>query len=599
MCGIVGFTGKKNFSTLSRLLQLIEHRGRDGKTLFFSQGVHLGMNRLAIIDLSRHLYPMKYMQYTLVFNGEIYNYQELKQRLIKKGVSFFTTSDAEVILPLFALYGWKSFAMLEGMFAIAIYDDVKNRMILSRDKFGEKPLYYMKTVSGIAFASELKVLLSFPKAPAQFDKVSLPQYLTHGFVFAPDTLIRSVHKIPPSNYLIYQMSTRTTNIKKYWEPIRHILPFLNNKEKCPEDQLDALLRRSVHLRLVADVPVGCFLSGGIDSSLITLFASQEKQNLRTYSVSFPGYASYDESAFASFVARQLKTKHSVVHCTPQHVQVLLDHIGAFVDEPIIDPAVLPTLLMAQEARKNVKVVLTGEGADELFGGYTRYAKQFFAETIRNHIPLASCIFALPGHRMRLLSKTLAERYSAQNVWTNEEIGRLLKYKFAPPFQHPYLRKYSIVNPLLSMQLTDYRGYMAEQLLMKIDKSTMAKNLEARAPYLDSNLISFALGLPISEKIRLTNGKYILKKVAERYFPKSFVFRNKHGFDVPLDDWFRKDLKSYVYQSLDSLSAYGELFNIDYYREIIFDHMEGRSNNANRIWSMIVLGNWLSHYKVIL
>jgi len=600
MCGIVGFTGKKNLSKLSSLLVRIEHRGRDGRAMFYDRGIHLGMNRLAIIDLSPNLYPMKYKQYRLIFNGEIYNYQDLKQELIHQGISFSTTSDAEVILPLFALYGLKAFDKLEGMFAICIYDRVRRRIILARDKSGEKPLYYMQGASGFVFASEMKVLLSFDTKKRKLNRGRLPQYLTQGFIYAPDTLVREIKKIPPSSYVMYDIRRKTLTGKEYWEPVRHFTFLKNTEEGHVVDYLDALLRDSVRLRLLADVPVGCFLSGGVDSSLVTLFAAQQKRNMHTFSVSFPGYARDDESHYASRVAKQLGTNHTVVRCTPQRVYELFKNIGMLIDEPIVDPAFLPTLLMAEEARKHVKVVLTGEGADELFGGYSRYMKQLVGESIRRKFPFMPHLSAtIPIHQFQALSKTLQERYSAQGIWNTQSLIRLLKGKVTMLFKHRYLQTYAASNPLLSMQLADYRGYMAEQLLMKIDKSTMAKNLESRAPYLDSRIISFAFGLPPSEKIRLTRGKYILKKVAERYFPQSFVWRSKHGFDVPLDDWFRKDLREFVYQSADLVSTYNELFITGYYEQIVSDHMKGTSNNADKIWSMIVLTDWLTRHHIFI
>jgi asparagine synthase (glutamine-hydrolysing) len=599
MCGIVGFTGKKNLDKLSHMLAVVEHRGRDGRTLFYTDHVHLGMNRLAIIDLTRNLYPMRYKQYTLVFNGEIYNYQELKKRLRALGVSFTTTSDAEVILPLFYHYGLKAFSMLEGMFAISIYDKKKKQILLIRDKAGEKPLYVMNVTSGFAFASEIKVLLSFNDNKKTIDHSSLSQYLRQGFVFTPDTLVHNIKKVPPSSCLIYDMGTKRARVITYWAPHPHSVPVRSTIQSI--DVLEKLLRKSVRMRLVADVPVGCFLSGGVDSSLITHFASLEKPNIQTYSVAFPGYEHYDESEFASFVAKRLKTRHTVVACTAQRVRTLLDHIGTFIDEPIIDPAVLPTILMAQEARKHVKVVLTGEGADELFGGYERYRKQLLLEKFRwycNKIPLLLIMLShVPIRRAQIVSHDLTTRYSAQHVWNDKELSQLLLYGYQPLPRHQYLRTYAATNPFLSMQLTDFRGYMAEQLLMKIDKSTMARNLEARAPYLDTHIINFAFSLENRDKLRSVHGKYILKKLAERYFPKSFVWRPKHGFDIPIGDWFRKELRDYVKQSVDDIGLFKGIFNIEYYKRIVDEHESQHSDHSAKIWSILVLVSWMKAHDI--
>lgn len=599
MCGIAGFTGKKNLRKLSRMLAILEHRGRDGRTLFYGGHVHLGMNRLAIIDLTRDLYPMRYKHYVLVFNGEIYNYRELKKHLRVHGVVFTTTSDAEVILPLFHRYGSKAFAMLEGMFAISLYDTKKKQILLVRDKSGEKPLYYAHSPSGLMFASEIKVLLSVESGRKTIDYSGLSQYLRQGFVFSPDTLVRTVQKVPPSNCLTYDVATNRMRVTAYWSP--RTLSMSGIPVRGSTDVLEALLRQSVRSRLVSDVPVGCFLSGGVDSSLVTYFASQEKQHIRTYSVAFPGLESYDESKFASFIAKRLKTRHTVVDCTADRVRTFFDHIGTLIDEPIIDPAVLPTLLMAREARKRVKVILTGEGADELFGGYDRYRKQLSAERFRRYgkrvpflLPLLSHV---PVRRVQSVSRDLAARYSAQHAWNDTELSHLLLLAPLPFPRHRYLEAYTTTNPFLAMQLTDFRGYMAEQLLMKIDKSTMAHNLEARAPYLDTNIIDFAFSLEHKDKLRDVHGKYILKKLAERYFPKSFVWRAKHGFDIPLREWFRKELRDYVMQSIDDVVAYKDIFNIKYYTHIVDEHESGQSDHSAKIWSMVVLMNWMKTHDI--
>lgn len=599
MCGIVGFTGKKNLRKLSQMLAVVEHRGRDGRTLFYTDQAHLGMNRLAIIDLTRNLYPMRYKQYTLVFNGEIYNYQELKKRLCAHGVSFTTTSDAEVILPLFHLYGFKAFSMLEGMFALSIYDKKKKQILLIRDKSGEKPLYVIRSASGLVFASEIKALLSFDKSRKTLDHSSLSQYLRQGFVFSPDTLVRKIQKVPPSSYLMYDMSTKHTCVTAYWSPRPKFVSVGNTNRLI--GTLEELLQKSIRLRLIADVPVGCFLSGGVDSSMVTYFASQEKPNIQTYSVAFPGYEQYDESEFAFIVARRLKTRHTVVACTAERVRTLFDHIGTFIDEPIIDPAVLPTLLMAAEARKHVKVVLTGEGADELFGGYERYHRQLLVERFRyycSQMPLLLTVLSyIPYQRVQNVSRDLPTRYSAQRVWNDKELSQILLYPPQPLPRHRYLQSYAATNPLLAMQLTDFRGYMAEQLLMKIDKSTMAYNLEARAPYLDTDIINFAFSLEHSKKLQSFHGKYILKKLAERHFPNSFVWRPKHGFDIPLRDWFRKELRDYVEQSVDDTRLYKEIFNVEYYKHIVNEHESEISDHSAKIWSILVLVSWMKAHDI--
>jgi asparagine synthase (glutamine-hydrolysing) len=602
MCGIVGFTGKRNIQKLSSFLDIIEHRGRDGRTTYDKDSVHIGMNRLAIIDLSKNLYPMRYKKYVLIFNGEIYNHKELRKSLRRKQIVFHTLSDAEVILPLYDLYGIRAFSLLEGMFAICIYDTARQLLMLSRDKSGEKPLYYMQDSLGLSFASEIKVLLSERKTK-RLDLKSVLQYLTQGSVFAPDTLISNIKKVAPSECVAYSIKHHTLQASYYWEPAGKNINTHHRDDNDYVNQLEKLLKKSVAYRMIADVPVGCFLSGGVDSSLVTLFASQIKPNLRTYSVSFPGHTAQDESEYASYVAEQLHTIHTAVQCTAESVYELIGHIGTLIDEPIIDPAVLPTFLMAQEARKQVKVALTGEGADELFGGYERYKKQLDLDSVRGVLSkfpyLLSVCAKTPVNRIQSLSKNLIERYSSQLVWNNNNLCQLLNKEVVLASKHPYLQQFGLNDPLLSMQLTDYRGYMAEQLLMKIDKSTMATNLEARAPYLDSHVVSFAFGLPTNQKLCAMHGKYVLKKLAERYFPASFVWRPKHGFDIPLRNWFRNDLRFCVEQSVKNLADYSQVFQVEYYKHIVHDHMYAGVDHSGKIWSMIVLTNWMKTHRISL
>jgi len=599
MCGIVGFTGKKNQQLLDKLLSTIKHRGRDETSCYYSPNVNLGMNRFSIIDLSNNLYPMKYRNYVLIFNGEIYNYKELKNKLIKKGVKFSTKSDAEVILPLYHFYKEKAFKMLEGMFAICIYDTKTKTLMLTRDKSGEKPLYYSnyKKTPFFIFASELKTIQCFLDIKTLNPKALL-QYLHHGSVYTNSTLIKDVKKIRPSKYLIYDIKNNSIDIKSYWSPKKKVIKSIPSRTLS--DTLSKLLQRSVEIRLIADVPVGAFLSGGLDSSLIAYFASQKIDKLNTYSVSFPGFVKNDESKFSKIISNKIAANHTEILCTPKNVKEVVEKIGYYIDEPIVDPAFIPTYLLAKEARKKVKVVLTGEGADELFGGYYRYHKELFAENLKNLINFEGLIKlmreeALPNRLNKLLTPLLLH-YSPQTVWTENELKKLLNVKQLT--KRNYIKR-QYKNTLWTMQFADYRGYLAEQLLMKNDKATMIHNLEARAPYLDTKIIEFAFSLPNKYKVRGIHGKYILKKVAEKYLPKYVVWRPKHGFSLPLNYWFRHSLKSLATDSMSDLKDYEKLINLKYLDKMIKDHLSKNGDYGNKIFSMIVLGKWLKHNKVSL
>ena len=596
MCGIAGYIAKNRGSQLAVMLESMEHRGRDG-VAFYSRGtVHMGMNRLAINDLRKNPFPMIYKNFSLIFNGEIYNYKFLKHRLERRGFRFVTSCDAEVILPLYDQYGPKAFSKLEGMFAICIYDNKNNILILARDKVGEKPLYFIQEGKSFVFSSELKALIH--TSTRQLNTPLLGEYFTQGFVGSNRTLVQGIHKVLPSEYLLYNVSSGKLETSTYWN-----LPQVSLSSESEIElirRLETHLESSVNNRLLSDVPVGCFLSGGIDSSLVTLFAAKKLPGLKTFSVSFPTFEEHDESKFAFRVARQLGTDHTEVCCTPHSVKTVLKIIGKIIDDPIVDPAVLPTYLMAHEARKKVKVVLTGEGADELFAGYYRYIREIIIESIRSRVPLPAWLeglskFIFP-RRFRKLFLSFPSRYRAQSIWSSNELTALLSPSTygSLVFPSPPINR---VDMLQTMQVADFRGYLASALLTKVDRMTMANNLEARAPYLDTKIIELALSLPTKDKIRLFQNKYILRKLAQRHFPRWHSLRPKHGFSVPLRDWFNKELRREVSASLAELSNFSSLFNLSFIKTLMEEHRERRRDNSDKIWALIVLGSWLSEHKL--
>jgi len=591
MCGIAGFTGNKNIPYLEQMLDTISHRGQDDRSKFYANGISLGMNRLAINDLRKDLYPMKYKHYAMVFNGEIYNYPLVKKRLQRNGISLHSHCDGEVILPLFDLYGIAGLSRLEGMFAIAIIDTRNKKVILARDKGGEKPLYYSLVDNNLFFASELKTLLLHDQRMVSRDALAL--YLHTGSVRGERTLVESIRKVVPGTCVIYDTENHILSKCEFWNPEDEVGSFTGN---MTAETLDELLRKSVESRLMADVPVGGFLSGGVDSSLVMYYAAQKMGTLRTYSTIFPEFDRYNEAKYSRYVAHFLGTNHTEITCDQSTVASLIDKIGGLIDDPIVDPAFLPTFLMAHEASKNVKVVLTGEGADELFGGYYRYQKELYKESIHRiicNIPGGWSLGKWVGsQRINQLLESLSDRYSSLNVWSYTDLANLL--------MTPFFREESatsIDDPLLFMQLSDMRGYLASQLFMKVDKATMQHTLEARAPYLDSRVMQFALSLPLSQKIRWFHGKYMLKQVAERHLPKQIVWRTKKGFSLPLGEWFRSELSHSVYESIDILSEYPHLINVSFYRQIVREHMDGSFNHRDKIWSMLLLAKWFQWYHI--
>lgn len=596
MCGIIGSTGNFSERAVKEALCAIEHRGRDEVVQWRNkqETIRFGMTRLAIKDLTKHLYPMHYKEYTLIYNGEIYNSDQLKKQYLKEYTST-TTSDAEIILPLYHLLGAKCFELLEGMFALAILDSRRQEIILARDKAGQKPLYYFHQGKNLFFASELKALLRTQSIPRNLNVPALSQYLQQGYVFFPNTLVKNIFKLGNAHYLRYSLKEHTLNIKRYWQPIIETHHPIKTK-----NELDQLLNNSVKRCLMGDVPFGCFLSGGVDSSLIAHYAAlHSTKPLKTYSISFPGFVKNDESFFSNKVASWIGADHTNISFVGNEAQTITENIGTIIDEPISDPACLPTYLLAKEARKSVKFVLTGEGADEIFGGYHRYWKELLASTIRLYadplIPTLKNTF--PHRSFNRLTTSLSEHYNTQGIWNYSELSQLINYPLKTLTSPAILQNMEDDDPLSAMQLTDLQGYLPDQLCMKVDKMTMANNLEARAPYLDSHVINFGLGLSDAQKIMFFQGKYLLKKVAQTYFPAYFVWRPKHGFTLPLAQLLRTNLVCSLENAKDSIMEAPKMWNGKYFTQLYNEHLEGASNHADQLWSIIVLTQWIHAYDV--
>lgn len=576
MCGITGFTGKRNDTLSEKMLTAISHRGRDERIIWSQRGFNLGMNRLAINDLRFGLYPMKFRHLRLVYNGEIYNAGQLRLQLEAQGVKLPSNCDGEVILPLYHQYGVKSFSLLDGMFALAIIDLRKGQVVLARDKFGEKPIFYTFLGQELMFASEIRALLASEKIDKTISDDGLAEYLQQGYVFAPGTLLTHIKKLPAGNYLIYE--GKSLRVKPYFRLKIKKMGEDEARENGLVDRLGKKVRSAVQSRLLSDVPVGCFLSGGVDSSLITLFASRQIKNLHTFSVSFSD-GKHDESKYSRRVAKLLGTNHHEVICSPEAVKPLIERWGEIIDEPVCDAAMIPTYLLSQAAAKFVKVVLTGEGADEIFGGYDRYWKYLIAD------------------KLRRLFEPAAETYSTQGIWFGDDFknifnvidGDVKKVKFESLSKERDL--------LLAMQLVDIAGYLPDQLFRKVDMMSMRHTLEARAPFVDPELVSLALSLPRKYKVNLTGGKLLLKKLGARFLPPDIVRRRKHGFTLPLDEWFRGSLRKIAESSVTELSDLADKINPRFYKTLVNRHILNKGNYGDKIWSIIVLTAWAKKYQI--
>ena len=626
MCGLAGSFFREprdpdaSLQEVRRMIQALKHRGPDGQGYWGAdQGrVFLGHCRLAIIDLSpTGQQPMVSGdgRYVICFNGEIYNYLELRQELQEEGVQFRGHSDTEVLLEGIARWGMdRALNKLVGMFALALGDNVANRLWLARDRAGKKPLYYHQTPAALHFASEHKVFKVLPDAELNYDEVSIYHYLTFGFVPAPRTIYREVAEVPAGHYLEVDSGLQVTD-KSYWRPDwarQHRVGFAGAVAET-----ERLLKEAVRIRLRADVPVGCFLSGGIDSGLLTAFASlQLGRPLQTFTVSFREGA-FDESPLARLVAEKYQTDHHVIRLSPQLREVLPQVVRAY-DDPLADPSIIPSYCISQEARKQLKVVLNGEGADELFGGYRRQlAMRWFSQTclLLRMVPAAGwrklspllpppqefrSRYAFVHRFLRGLGQDADERYIAWTMdgFTEEEKQRLygpgnridcdsvefLRNTFGSLSHLPAFQHFLALDFLLNM---------CDDVLVKMDISTMAHGLEGRNPFLDHRLVEWAIGLPAGVKLKGARTKAILRDLAHRYLPQEVAAAPKRGFEIPLIEWLRGSLRELVQDyCLSSRSLLMGLFNRAYIEDLLAERLPLDPDRwSRRVFTLLVLAMW--------
>lgn len=551
------------------------HRGPDDEGHYIRQNVGIGMRRLSIIDLMTGHQPIHNEDKSIwtVCNGEIYNYKELRVRAEALGHKFYTKSDIEVIIHLYEEYGENFLDKLIGMFSLAIWDERQNKLILARDRIGIKPLFYYIDDHKLIFGSEIKSILLGSNVVRDIDVYALSQYLTHNFVPAPLTMFRGIKKLLPGCILIYQNAKAT--IKQYWnityiESDKHSEAYFSNR-------LYEILRSSVQRHLVSDVPLGAFLSGGIDSSvLVGMMSALVDKPVKTFTIGFEEEG-YDESKFARMVAKRFRTDHYELIVKPDTVNILPKLIW-HLDEPLGDSCALPMYYLSKFAREYVKVVLSGDGGDELFAGYDRYRREKFSAVYGTVPPFIrkSLIWGLisrfpdGNHRIRALkSRTeffnknvdlpLEKRYLQSTEIMSADIKyQLLTQEVKHNFDTSnttdsislYFSDSAASNSLNKMLYVDMKTYLPDDLLTKVDKMTMAHSLEARVPFLDHNLVEFAATIPVHLKLKgFIKTKYLLRKYLKQYFPSEIYNRRKKGFNLPVGEWLRKGLRDFTQQTL--------------------------------------------------
>lgn len=612
MCGIAGYWGSGGRNVLERMGDSLTHRGPDEGGIIECGPVGLAHRRLSIIDLSPTGHqPMENNGGTvaLVFNGEIYNHQKLRQKYLS-GYCFRGTSDTEVILHLYNKLGEACFKELSGMFAIALYDRAHNKLILARDRIGKKPLYWTRVGDTLIFGSELKALRAHPVCPHTLSHTAIAQYLMYEYVSAPWTIYENVHKVLPGTYLVYNGKTITENVYTDLAPTQGT--YTGNFEEAQQELL-TLLDTAVQKRMVADVPVGVFLSGGLDSSTIAYFAQKAAGTpVNTFSIGFTDL-SFDESGYARAVAEHLGTKHHERIVGPRDLLSIIDHLPQILDEPMADSSIIPTAILSEFTKGEVKVVLGGDGADELFFGYdTFFAHRMgmwfehlptvFHQGMRSFaemLPVSHAYMSFDFKVKKFLSGFDTTRARRNTYWlsacTPEEIRLLLTYPIdTDVLFHPSDRYYVVGETFWDALQREYvKGYLSEDILVKTDRAGMAHGLEVRAPFLDTHIVQFALTLDSSFKRKGRTGKYLLREAMRGKIPNTCIDRSKKGFNIPIGHWIRYELKDFfVERLLDGHLISSGLFNREQLAILLQAHLDGRADNRKKLWTLMTLELWM-------
>jgi asparagine synthase (glutamine-hydrolysing) len=617
MCGICG---KLNFdhhrpadpARISGMCGTIRHRGPDDEGIYVEGPVGLGMRRLSIIDLSTGHQPIANEDGTvwIVFNGEIYNFQSLREDLLKRGHRFTTQTDTEVIVHLYEEFGVDCLPKLRGMFGFAIWDSRTRTLLIARDRLGKKPMFYYHGSHTLTFGSELKALLPDEDVPTDVNWSALDSYLSFGYVPAPETIYKDVRKLMPGHYLLCRDGE--VSVQPYWQ-----LHFREDEQWTEAElleRMDATLQEAVRLRLISDVPLGAFLSGGIDSSAVVAYMSEQMTApVKTFAIGFED-ASFSELEHARKVAEHLKTDHHEFVVRPDVADVLPDIIRHF-DEPFADASAIPTYYVCKIAREHVTVALSGDAGDEVFGGYLTYPatqvleryrrvpkllRQGFEWAARSLVPETTRYDSL-GRRLRRLSETAQKspeeaHASLMSLW-GEELKSTLKYRHSQPTARDFFfgafaqaNGISFLNTLLYV---DAVTYLPNDILVKTDRMSMKVSLELRCPLMDQEVVELMARVPAHFKVRGTQTKYLLKRLMESRLPSDIIHRPKHGFGVPVGSWLRNELRDMLRDLMLSPAAHSrQLFDGSAIERILLDHETERRDCTNELWALVCLELWL-------
>lgn len=606
MCGIAGIIDSKiaeKEKVIGNMVAKLAHRGPDDDGFYVDKHVGLGMRRLSIIDLSTGRQPITSKDDKLIIflNGEIYNYKELKKELLKKKYVFKTQTDTEVVLHMYEEFGEKMLTKLRGMFAFCIYNTETKNIFLARDFFGIKPLYYLvdDNKNIIAFSSEIKGFLSYPGFVAKVNDDAIVNFLSFQYNPLAESFFKNVYKLPPAHYLSINLSTNEVNMQKYWS--FEFQQDNNLKEGETAKEIYETVKDSVRHHMIADVPVGAFLSGGIDSSIITTLMQEIRgdKKIRTFTV---GFDTLTEGKEASETSNFLGTNHTEIKISAEEYFNILPKAVYHFDEPVADPSAIGLYFVAREARKHVKVVLSGEGSDELFGGYNIYlapfVKQKMAWVPKNIINL---FLNLPFHffgknYLRRVNQKLEDWYIGNaSIFKKEEIGLLWKNDKSKPKSLGLLYKQAKgLSDSTTMQYIDINTWLVGDILAKADKMTMANSLELRVPFLDMEVANLARRLPDAFKWHDGVTKYLLREAFRKIIPESTRNRKKLGFPIPIKNWLNKD-RTDIYETILKNEYINTHMDINYIYNLIDKHISKRVDNSRKIYILLMLALWYDVY----
>lgn len=626
MCGIVGFIDKtEKIEILDDMLKVQAYRGPDDSGVFFDKktGVHLGHNRLSIQDLSSHgkqPFISECSNYIIAFNGEVYNFKAIKIELEELGYKFISNSDTEVILYSYKEWGMLCLDKFIGMFAFSILDKLKNKLILVRDRAGVKPLYYYTEENQFMFSSEIKSFHKHVSFKKEQNLNVLPYFFQFGYIPAPFTIFKSCYKLEAGHYLEFDIANSTFKIKKYWDVNDFYL-----KEKTQDNEKEVLqsieniLDDAIALRMISDVPVGVFLSGGYDSSLVAaILAKKQGKHINTFTIGFNN-ENYNEAKHAKCIAEYLGTNHIEYYMNDSDMLDLVESLPYFYDEPFGDSSALPTMIVSKIAKQSVTVALSADGGDEVFCGYSKYfflnkvqnifsnnSKKQFLKLVLNLLSEHSIEFInnkLPKNfkqtnikdkyrkfKRAINSDTLEEMFeNASSYVDKNQVRKILKVKKENKVFSKW-NKIEELDFLNQMMAIDYKLFMKDDVLTKVDRATMSVSLEGREPLLDHRIIEYLAQVPSELKYKNNQGKYLLREILYKYIPKELIDKPKSGFQIPLNEWLRKELKTLVDKYLDKDKLDKNIFDINEIQKIKTDFSKGK-DNGTVIWFILMYQMW--------